>query len=103
MSARNVACHFDLLANFQLRFNIGVLNDYAALGILQDNRAESVYPGDAATNSRADVRGETSRIEAANFGDSCESRVIGLPIESAAGRASEKHAKSGAVDNSPYH
>jgi hypothetical protein len=80
-----------------------VFNDYAALGILQANRAESVYPGDAATNARADVRGETSRIEAANFGHSCESRVVGLPIETDAGRASEKHAKSGAVDNSPYH
>jgi hypothetical protein len=80
-----------------------VFNDYAALGILQDNRAESVYPGDAATNSRANVRGETSRIEVANFGDSCESRVVGLPIETDAGGAGEKHAKSGAVDNSPYH
>jgi hypothetical protein len=39
----------------------------------------------------------------ANFGDSCESGVVGLPVETAAGRASEKHAKSGAVDNSPYH
>lgn len=51
---------------------------------------------------RADVRGETSRIEAANFGDSCESGVVGLPIETDAGSASEKHAKRGAVDNSPY-
>jgi hypothetical protein len=39
----------------------------------------------------------------ANFGHSCESRVVGLPIETDAGRASEKHAKSGAVGNSPYH
>jgi hypothetical protein len=85
LSARNVACHFDLLANFRLHFNIGVFNDYAAVGILQDNRAESVYPGDAATNSRADVRGETSRIEAANFSDSGESGVVGLPIETDTG------------------
>jgi hypothetical protein len=62
-----------------------VFNDYATLGILQDNRAESVYPGDVATNSCTDVRGEISRIEAANFGDSCESGVVGLPVETDAG------------------
>ena len=103
LSAGNVACHFNLLANFQLHFDIGVFNDYAALGILQDKGAESVDPGDAAANSRADVRGETSRIEAANFGDSGERGIVALRIETDAGRASEKHAKSGAVDNSLYH
>ena len=103
MRARNVACHFNWLAYFRHHFNIRVFNDYAALGILQDQRAEAVNPCDAATNARADVRGETSRIEAANFGNSSESGVVGLPIETAAGTANENHAKRGAVDNSPYH
>jgi len=49
------------------------------------------------------VKGETSGIEVANFGDSCERGVAVLAIETGAGRAGEKHAKSGAVDNSPYH
>ena len=48
---------------------------------------ESVYPGDAATNSRSDVRGETSRIDAANFGHSGERPIVGLPIETDAGGA----------------
>jgi hypothetical protein len=103
LRARNVACHFNLLAYFRYHFDIGVFNDYATLGILQDQGAESVNPGDTATNAGADVSAETSRIEAANFADSGECGVVGLPIEAAAGRANENHAKRRAVDNSPYH
>jgi hypothetical protein len=80
-----------------------MFNHYAACGILQNKRAESIYPGHAATNAGADVRSETLRIEAANFGDGSESGVIGLTVETQAGSASEKHAKRGTVAYSPYH
>jgi hypothetical protein len=36
LRARNVARHFNLLAEFQLNFDIGVFNNYAARGIFQD-------------------------------------------------------------------